>query len=451
MAYVALETLLAGDCAWEAVGRLGRRPTTLVQALARRRVGGTVRHRLVRAARLDPATLPYRAEVLERLAAARAAGWSLVLVTERDPAIARRIAAHLRLFDRVLLVPARRDDGATRRTALVHDAGGRRIAWLGAPADLAQLASPRREAAETEAPAAPPRRWRALVRALRPHQWTKNALLFAPIALAHQLHDLERLLSVALATVAFCGVASGTYVLNDLLDLDADRRHPRKRLRPFASGALSIRTGVVTAGVLLAASGALAAALLAASAAALLGLYAVATLAYSLRLKQQLFIDVLLLAGLYTLRVMAGGAAAGVPVSPWLLAFSTFFFLSLAFLKRYVELLQAQQARDPGLAGRAYRIEDLGLVETMGVAAGYLSVLVLCLYVSNAEIHVLYRAPGLLWAICPVMLYWVTRIWFLARRGVVSEDPVLFAARDRASLVCVALLAAVVALAALAP
>ena len=287
-----------------------------------------------------------------------------------------------------------------------------------------------------------------LLRALRPHQWTKNALLFAPLLLAHELGDPGRLAAVAIAFVSFCCVASASYVLNDLLDLGVDRRHPRKRRRPFASGALSIPAGLALAGGAAALGFGLSGILLAPAATGMLVLYAALATAYSLALKEQLFVDVLVLAGLYTLRVIAGGVAAAVPVSPWLLAFSVFFFLSLAFLKRYSELLDARGRRLERLSGRSYETADIGLVETMGTTSGYLAILVLCLYVSHADIRVLYPAPEMLWGMCPLMLFWITRIWFLARRGVVSGDPVLFAARDRTSLVTAALVVAVVALAA---
>ncbi|MCZ6463790.1 MAG: UbiA family prenyltransferase [Proteobacteria bacterium] len=285
------------------------------------------------------------------------------------------------------------------------------------------------------------------VRALRPQQWVKNLLLFVPLILAHAFADGARLGATALAVGCFCLCASATYIWNDLFDLEADRQHPRKRERPLASGALSARAGIAWSVAVLAIGLGLSAALLPAASTAMLAVYVAITTAYSAWLKQQLYIDVLVLAGLYTHRVLAGGVAADVTVSPWLLLFSMFFFLSLAFVKRYAELLAAQ-SRDPGdqqqqLARRGYQVGDISLVETMGLASGYLAVLVIGLYVNSDEVRRYYPTPELLWLMCPVLLYWITRIWFLARRGILPDDPVLFAATDRNSYLAGALVAAI--------
>lgn len=279
----------------------------------------------------------------------------------------------------------------------------------------------------------------AILRALRPQQWIKNVLLFVPLLLAHAL-ETARLLDVALGFVAFSLCASAGYVLNDLLDREADRQHPRKRQRPFASGALSSRDGALLFAVLVASAFALSAQV-GARFSGMLGLYLALTLSYSLWLKERLFIDVLLLSALYSLRVLAGAVAARVDVSEWLLGFSLFLFLSLAFVKRFCELQQLARHDGAALARRSYRREDLGLIQTLGPASGYLSVLVLALYISSSDVVRLYAHPELLWAVCPVLLYWLTRLWFLAGRGEVPDDPVLFAAADRQSWVVGALIA----------
>jgi 4-hydroxybenzoate polyprenyltransferase len=228
---------------------------------------------------------------------------------------------------------------------------------------------------------------------------------------------------------AFCLCASGGYVLNDLLDRAADRLHPRKRRRPFASGALSARTGALLF-VALIAAGLLLAAQVDAAFCGLLALYLVLTIAYSLWLKEKLFLDVLLLSALYSLRVFAGAHAARVEISQWLLGFSLVLFLSLAFVKRFCELQRLAESGGAALARRSYRREDLGLIQTLGSSSGYLSVLVLALYISSNDVVRLYATPQLLWAVCPVLLYWLSRIWFLAGRGELPDDPVLFAAGD---------------------
>jgi 4-hydroxybenzoate polyprenyltransferase len=284
---------------------------------------------------------------------------------------------------------------------------------------------------------------RALVRVMRPYQWVKNFLLALPLLLSHQWHLPGRLLNVALAFVAFSLCASFGYVLNDLRDAEDDRHHPVKRHRPFAARQLSRGTGYVLALALLAGAFALSGPLLPHKFTAMLAAYVVVTLTYSMWLKQKLLLDVFVLAGLYTLRVLAGGAAIWINVTPWLLAFCIFFFLSLAFAKRYAELRRIQASDDKVVRGRGYQIEDLELIENVGPTSGYMAVLVMALYINSEMAVQQYRWPFLLWFVCPLILYWVTRVWFLAKRGVLSEDPLLFALKDRMSL---ALAAAIVLL-----
>jgi 4-hydroxybenzoate polyprenyltransferase len=290
---------------------------------------------------------------------------------------------------------------------------------------------------------------RDVVRALRPYQWVKNLLLFVPIVMSHQLRDTPRFVQVVLGFAAFCLCASASYVLNDLWDREHDRHHPVKRNRPFAAGRLSVATGVVMIFALFAAGVSLAVWKLPARFVAMLLLYVVITTVYSFWLKKKLLLDVFFLAGLYTHRVLSGGQAAEVEVSKWLLAFSIFFFLSLAFAKRYAELLRLQDEESGAqIRGRAYRIEDLDIMSSVGPSSGYLAVLVLALYVNQSDLVAkLYRSPSVLWLLCPVMLYWITRVWFLARRRKLTEDPILFSIKDKVSqlAVCVILLLLVLA------
>jgi 4-hydroxybenzoate polyprenyltransferase len=291
------------------------------------------------------------------------------------------------------------------------------------------------------------RPFHAGLRLLRPHQWAKNALAVLPAALAHRLGEPAVLADTALAVVALSLCASGTYVVNDWLDRDRDRRHPTKRNRPLASGAISPGTGLVIAVVLVAGAFGLAAATLPPAFSAVLVVYVVTTLAYSFRLKAVAVLDVLVLAGLYALRVVAGGEASGTPVSEWLLAFSLFFFLALALLKRYTELRQMETGAAPADNGRGYEAEDAAIVRGIGPACGLLAVLVLALYATSPAVRVLYSRPELLWLITPALLYWTMRMWLLAHRGQMPDDPVLFAVKDPVSYVVVALVAAVLAVA----
>jgi 4-hydroxybenzoate polyprenyltransferase len=283
----------------------------------------------------------------------------------------------------------------------------------------------------------------ALNRALRTYQWVKNVLLFVPMLMAHEVRDADLWLHAALGFAAFSLAASFGYVVNDLADREADRQHPTKRHRPFASGALSPAFGYALAPALL--LGAFAVAGLALPPAFLVALaaYLVTTVAYSFALKRMPVTDVLVLAGLYTLRILAGGAATGVVVSEWLLAFSMFFFLSLALLKRFAELKRLAVEPERSLHGRGYRGEDLALLRNVGATAGYLSVLVLAFYVTSPEVVELYEHPALLWLVGALLLHWITRVWLLAGRGRVHDDPILFAARDPGSYVVGALAAAI--------
>jgi 4-hydroxybenzoate polyprenyltransferase len=280
-----------------------------------------------------------------------------------------------------------------------------------------------------------------LIRVLRFHQWSKNLLLFLPILAAHHTGDRAALLKVGLGFLSFGLVASSVYVLNDILDVGNDRAHPRKRLRPFASGALRLGKGFALVPGLLAA-GAGVALFLPSMFGLALTAYWFTTLVYSLRLKRVIILDVLVLAGLYTVRVYAGAFAASVPVSEWLASFALFFFLSLAMLKRASELAKATEA----VRGRGYRPDDRIPMSAMGVASGYVSVLVLALYVTTHEVRRLYSHPAWLWMLCVLALYWISRMWLLAWRGEVDDDPVVFAIRDRASWVVAGLGAVVIRL-----
>jgi 4-hydroxybenzoate polyprenyltransferase len=302
----------------------------------------------------------------------------------------------------------------------------------------------------TTADFAPPRarsRGIALLQALRPHQWVKNLLLFVPLVLDHKLFNGPAVTRALTAFVAFCCAASSAYALNDVIDLDADRRHPTKRHRPFASGALSPALGVALALGLLAIACGVSWSSLSSRFLQLLTLYVVLTTLYSLYFKRVPVVDVLLLAGLYTLRVLAGIAATHVRFSTWLLAFSMFLFLSLAFLKRYTEVSAMTERDGDQVRGRGYLRGDREWLGSMGGASGYLSVLVLALYINSEQVMALYRSPLVLWLACPLLLFWTSRMWLLAYRGRIHDDPIVATVRDPMSYVTGALLALVLYLA----
>jgi 4-hydroxybenzoate polyprenyltransferase len=271
-----------------------------------------------------------------------------------------------------------------------------------------------------------------LLAALRPHQWPKNLLIFVPLMVSHRFYEPELLLQAALGFLCFCLCASSAYVLNDLFDLEADRKHPRKHSRPFASGGLAAAHGIWLVPALLAAAWLLSLALPPAFF-VVLAFYFGVTLFYSSFAKRIVLFDALTLAGLYSVRVVAGGAAVSVAISFWLLVFSMFLFLSLAMAKRYTELLGLQgQSQDARTPGRNYRAGDLETVAMFGSASGYMSVLVLALYLNSDDVKG-YRLPEAMMLVCPALLYWISRVWLLARRGRLDDDPVVFAAKDPVS------------------
>ncbi len=290
----------------------------------------------------------------------------------------------------------------------------------------------------------------AVLRVIRPYQWVKNILLAVSLVLAHKLTDLAAWRGVFWAIVAFSAVASSVYVLNDLLDIENDRRHARKKRRPFAAGQLPVSWGPpLTAGLALGGF-AVSLATLSWRFTALLAVYLVATLLYSFWLKRKSLIDVLLLAGLYTLRIIAGGEAAAAPISEWLMALSLFLFTSLAFAKRYAELVSLTDSEEGGPRGRGYRLEDLRFIEIMGPTSGYMAVLVLALYIHSPEVSRFYYHPRVLWLVCPLLLYWVGRLWLLAMRRRLEDDPIVFALTDKISL-SVGVLVAIVSVLATIP
>lgn len=424
---------------------------------------GKVRLKSEIARRVEPdvATLPYDEAVLTYLRSERDGGRPTALATASHSRYAQQVAEHLGLFDRVFATTDAVNLAASRKAQALSGAyGDKGFVYAGnARPDLrvwqhAAAAIPvgenrrlhaevrKRFSVEHAMPRARPG-LRVYLKALRVHQWLKNLLIFLPVLAGHRLGDAEVLAASLLAFLAFNACASSVYLLNDLLDLPADRCHQTKRMRPFAAGTLPALQGVVMIPCLL--LGALTVALtLPPLFFWILCLYWLTTTAYSFYLKRLLMLDVVVLAGLYTSRVIAGCAATGIPLSYWLLAFSMFLFLSLALVKRYTELISLRgECRDVIASGRSYEVGDLDILSSLGGAAGYLSVLVAALYISGSEVSQLYRQPSLLWGVCPVLLYWISRMWILAHRGNMHEDPIIFAVKDRLSLLCGAMVLAI--------
>lgn len=402
---------------------------------------------------LDVALLPENEAFVVWLRQQQQSGRHLVLCTSANWRIADKIAARYQIFERVIASTAELNlKGRAKAERLVAEFGEYRYdyagnGWEDLPVwDKARRAIIVAPGARLEGRLAhisrvervfpgQKSRLRSWVRGLRLHQWSKNVLVFLPAATAHRLldHDVRLASLVAFLTFGLC--ASGTYVLNDLADLDMDREHPIKRGRPFAAGQLSLLSGSVAAMALISLSLLLAAAALGPLFFATLAAYVVVTVWYSRNLKRIPMVDVLALAGLYAVRVIAGGAATKIIPTFWLLAFTMFIFLSLAMAKRYSELKMMMASGRTKTSGRGYTVDDAPLLQSCGVAAGYISVLVMALYVNSGMAESLYSKPEFLWFLCPLLLYWMTRIWIKTSRGQMDDDPVSFTLQDRPSLI----------------
>lgn len=409
---------------------------------------------LAKAHPMDVSVLPYDPVVIELIEAERRNGRTIVLATASHHSLAELIAEHLQLFDLVLASDANRNLSAHRkRDLLVELYGEGGFDYVGNSHDDLLVWASARQAYVVNPESGVERRARShgnvqqvihsntsglkdWLKAFRLHQWMKNALIFVPLMAAHQLTSPLLLWQGVLAFLFFGLCASSVYLLNDLLDLSDDRHHHSKRNRPFAAGRLSIKSGVLVFPILLLGAFSGAVWLLPWEFSGALIVYYILTLAYSLSLKRQMAIDVIALAALYTLRIIAGAAAFRLELTFWILAFSMFIFLSLALVKRYAELREAKRKGDTGKTrGRGYYPADLEMISSLGASSGYLAVMVLALYIHDQATTGLYAHPQVIWLACPLLLFWITRVWMLTHRGQMHDDPVVFAIRDRISLV----------------
>jgi 4-hydroxybenzoate polyprenyltransferase len=399
---------------------------------------------------LDVAHLPYNHELLRFLQQEQARDRTIFLVTGADAALASRVAAHLGIFSGVL-----GSDGVTNLTgnkklnSLRGCLGSGAFDYVGngapdlpllAHANVAMVANPslwlrirlRLRGIRPARVFLERGHWlKSLLQAVRAHQWAKNLLIFVPLLLSHAL-SADKLLTALAAFCCFSLTASAAYIVNDLLDIEADRRHPRKRQRPFASGDLQALTGIGIAAAFLA-LGLLGGRLLPGGFFGWLLVYLATTLAYTANLKRIALVDVLALSGLYILRLLAGAAATQTPISHWLAGFSMFLFLSLAIVKRFAELENLRASNSTPAYGRGYLLADLAQLRSFGTASAYAAVVVFAIYISGLDVIKLYRQPGRLWLIVPLMILWLNRVWLLASRGELDEDPVAFALTDRMS------------------
>jgi 4-hydroxybenzoate polyprenyltransferase/phosphoserine phosphatase len=408
-------------------------------------------HRLAAQFAMDAASLPYDDAVLARIRKARSAGRPVFLASASDQRLVKAVADHLGIFAGWFASDKMNNlSGQARTQRLASEFGAGGFDYIGNEAAdlpiwerateviairisagvLRRLTKSGRQVEElsSERPT-----WRSWARLFRIHQYTKNALIFVPLLLAHQFSP-EQVTAAILAAVAFSLCASSVYVLNDLTDIQADRNHPTKRLRPLASGEIPLLHAIAAVPILFVASG-LVAVSVSIPFLGILSRYVVLTTAYSFILKRKMFIDVIVLAMLYVARLVAGAVAVQVPLSEWLLAFSMFMFMALALIKRYVELAARMDCGLTDPANRNYKLGDLDIVAALAAAAGFNAVTVFALYISSDAVHSLYRHPQLLWLICPILLYWISRALMLAHRRHMDDDPIVFALKDRDSLI----------------
>lgn len=441
-----------------------RKPTACLLAIGWLLQGrGYIKSKVAEKVDINAQTLPYHEKFVDFLRNEDGRGRSLYLATASNERYANSVANYLGIFRGVLASNSEVNlKGGSKLAEIQKISGGKQFDYAGnAHADVkiwrharqALLVNPghgveraaRKVGNVGQVFDDRRRRIFAYIRALRLHQWLKNLLLFVPILTAHAWR-LEVFVQACVAAVAFGLVASSVYLLNDMLDLDSDRVHPQKCTRPFAAGTVPLLHGILLIAVLVVSGFALGAGL-SSTFVAVLALYFGLTTAYSVRLKQYAVIDIMVLATLYTLRVIAGAVAIDVVMSFWLLAFSMFLFMSLALVKRCSELVSLMQVGTLRAGGRDYAASDLAHLTVMGTASGYLSVLVLALFINSQDITVRYSNPQALWLLCPLMLYWISRVWLKTGRGEMRDDPVVFALVDRGSRYVVAGIVAVVLLA----
>lgn len=413
----------------------------------------------------DADDLVYNTDVIAYIKAAKLAGRQVYLATGADQIIANAVQEKLDLFDGVFASDGVINlTGSKKQALLCEKFGKNNYEYAGnstvdlkvwASASHALVVCPNSDALSKKAQAVcdqvqaislPVATLKTYVKAIRVHQWVKNALMFVPLITAHLMADSQAWLTVSLGFIAFSLAASSVYVLNDLLDLSADRQHHSKCNRPFAAGTIALEKGAVLFPVLFVAAFALALYLPKGFIFAL-SFYYLLTVLYSFVLKRIVMLDTVVLAALYTMRIIAGTLLLQVPFSFWLLAFSMFIFLSLALMKRYTELVQMIAHNKTSTAGRGYQAGDAQMVASFGTASGLMAVLVLALYVHSDVVKIAYQTEQVLWLACPVLLYWISRAWMIAHRGLMDDDPIIFAVKDRQSLVTGLLIAAIFMLA----
>lgn len=448
-------TLLKSDMLWESFFLFVKlMPWYFFQPIVWLFTGGKayLKTKLAQAVNLSIESLPYDADVLQRLQTAKTKGKSLILATASHEKYANQVSAHLGCFEHVFATNQHVNlSGKHKRDVLVKQFGEKGFDYIGnamsdlkiwQAADQAILVNPSRQLEKKayalgnvqEVIKSKTATWKSWIKALRLHQWIKNFLIFVPLVTAHQINSLSMLSHAWIAFGCFGLCASSVYILNDLFDLEDDRHHKTKKFRQFASGTLPIQSGMIWIPILFLAAFTTSVLLLPIAFSITLAIYFLLTLSYSLFLKRIVMLDVVILAALYTSRIIAGLLAVSLKPTYWILVFSLFIFMSLALVKRYAELYQARTNDLKKTRGRGYYSSDFEMIAALGASAGYLSVLVFALYIQDPATAALYRAPQILWLACPLLLFWISRTWLLTHRGLMHDDPVIFAVKDKVSV-----------------
>ena len=390
--------------------------------------------------------LPCNPELLVFLHKEYCKGRKLILATASPQVCARKIGEIYPIFDEIYGTKKINLKGTNKLKVLIDEFGAFKFDYIGnSKPDLriftssrySYLVNPSKSLEKkTKSVSNLKHSWKSqkvglkdYLKAIRAYQWIKNLLIFVPLITSHSFSSVSVILQATWAFFAFSFAASAGYIINDILDLDSDRAHPGKKFRPFASGKLSIPRGLSLAFILLV-TGLFIAMQLNFFFSVILTTYFVISLSYSIYFKKILLYDVFILALLYSIRVFAGAVVISVSVSFWLIAFSIFIFLSLAFVKRYSELMKISNNRGLEDRGREYRMGDLGLLQIMGIVSGFLSVVVFSLYINSPEVYELYTYPKILWAISLLFLFWISRIWVITNRGNMTDDPIVFTIKD---------------------
>jgi 4-hydroxybenzoate polyprenyltransferase/phosphoserine phosphatase len=452
-------TLVKSDCLWEAVLKLAKTQffTLFLLPFWVLRGKAVFKDLVFRRAKLNPELLPYNDDVIAHIRMYREMGHRTVLATASPQFFAEEVAQYLQLFDEVKgSSPTENLSGKAKAKWLESEFGAKQYYYVGnSHADLPvwksakkafvvtrswTLISQVKKIAEFEVFLVKGSLLKQTIKAIRVHQWAKNLLLFIPLILAHKFSDLALYLECVIAFVSFSMVSSSVYLINDLLDLESDRHHPDNRLRPFAAGNLSIPYGLMLVPVLMTLGGILSLEV-SGGFSTLLATYFVLTLSYSLYFKEIVLTDIFMLATLYSLRVYAGSVITGIALSNWLFIFSCSLFLSLALLKRCSEIMLLKIHNKTANPRRGYQLDDFEQLMAFGTSSGYLSVLVLALYIYSQQEEVFYTRPQVLWLICPFLLYWISRMWLKAHRGKMHSDPLVFAFKDKPSHFIMAMIA----------